>query len=212
MRIFKDLEQYSMMMPQANFTVHQYLLLSDAPVFFSTGSLAQTESIMPDIKKALGGKALKYFLLSHIDTDECGGLAAFVREFPDMTLVCGAFAAGELANYGYKGKVLVKNGGDELSDSGFSFTFVDYPAEAHLINGVLFCEKTRGIFYSSDLMIGPGDGRGKTIDAKWTALVDAINPKMGIPDAERCKKLQADLHKLAPSFVAVGHGFCVNCK
>ena len=209
--IIKDLYQFTMNIPPMHFTLHQYLLLSEEPVLISTGTMQQAALILPEIKKLLNGKELKYILFPHMESDECGGLPVFIKEYPNVITVCSELSARELPGYGYTGEIQIKKDGEVLTGNGFSFKFIDYPSEVHLQNGVVFYEETRKIFFSSDLMLRFGDAIGKTIDSTWKEEVEAINMQ-SIPNEDKLVELKNSLQKIEPEFIAVGHGFCVNCK
>lgn len=209
--IIKDLYQFSMHIPPMHFTLHQYLLLSEEPVLISAGSVQQAEQILPEIKKLLNGKELKYILFPHIESDECGGLSVFQKEYPEVVTICSELSARELPGFGYTGEIESKKQGDILTGNGFSFKFIDYPSEVHLQNGVVFYEETRKIFFSSDLMLRFGDAIGQTIDNSWKDEVEAIDIER-IPNKDKLKTLKSNLQQIEPKFIAVGHGFCINCK
>lgn len=210
-KIYTDLYQFSIHIPPMHFTIHQYLLLSEEPILISTGTAQQAEQILPEVKELLNGKELKYILVSHMESDECGGLSAFQKEFPDVIAVCSNLSARELPGFGYNGKIAAQKQGDVISGKGFSLRFIDYPSEVHLQDGLAFYEETRKIFFSSDLMLRFGDAVGETIENCWKDEVNAIDLER-IPHAEKLPILQKSLHELDPNFIAVGHGFCVKCK
>jgi Uncharacterized flavoproteins len=209
--ISKDLYQFSAHIPFMHFTLHQYLLLSEEPVLISTGTMQQAEQVLPEIKKLLNGKELKYILFAHIESDECGGLPVFLKEYPNVITVCSELSARELPGFGYAGEIQSKKHGDVLTGNGFSFKFIDYPSEVHLQNGVVFYEETREIFFSSDLMLRFGDALGDIIDSSWKEEVGSINIER-IPNENQLEALKNSLLEIEPKFIAVGHGFCVNCK
>lgn len=55
-----------------------------------------------------------------------------------------------------------------------------------------------------------GDAAGKTIQASWADEVNAISDSR-VPVEEKRKKLKTELLEITPEFVAVGHGFCIEC-
>lgn len=91
-----------------HFTLHQYLLLAEEPVLISTGTVQQAEKKLPEIKKLLNEKELKYILFPHMESDECGGLQVFIKEYPNIITVCSELSARELKGYGYIGEIQVK--------------------------------------------------------------------------------------------------------
>lgn len=209
--ISKNLYQFSAHIPFMHFTLHQYLLLAEEPVLISTGTMEQAKQILPEIKELLNEKELKYILIPHMESDECGGLPVFLKEYPNVITVCSELSARELPGYGYTGEIQVKKHGDILTGNGFSFKFIDYPSEVHLQNGIVFYEESRKIFFSSDLMLRFGDALGDTIDSSWKEEVEAINIDV-IPNENKLAALKNNLQEIEPGFIAVGHGFCVNCK
>lgn len=208
--IAPKLHQYSVHIPPMDFTIHQYLLASDPAILFAAGTAQQAKAALPEVKKVLGGCSLKYVFVSHMESDEAGGLSVWRAAYPDLKVVCGSLAARELPGWGYDGETVAISGGDELEDGNLSLRFVDYPSEVHLQDGVLCLERNSGVFYSSDLFLRFGNGVGQTMRAKWADEVASIDERR-VPGAGACAKLKADLAALDPRFVAVGHGFCLEC-
>lgn len=206
--ITKNLYQFSVYIPPINFTIHQYLLNTDPAILFAAGTAQQAEAILPDLKQILGNKPLKYVFISHMESDEAGGVFVLRREYPDLQVISSELTARELPGYGYTGTIIPKKGGAELKDGALDLTFVDYPAEVHLQNGLVCLEKNSGILYSADLFLRWGNGIGKTVDSTWKDEVSAINEER-VPNEETRAALQEKLMKLDPKFVAVGHGFRV---
>ncbi|WP_295361897.1 MBL fold metallo-hydrolase [uncultured Pseudoramibacter sp.] len=209
--IIKNLYQFSIYIPPMDFTIHQYLLANDPAILFAAGTVQQVESILPDIREILGDKPLKYVFVSHMESDEAGGVFELLKAYPDLTVICGNLAARELPGYGYTGKIKAVSAQKTLTDGALDLQFVDYPAEVHGQNGVLCFDKKSGIFYSADLFLRFGNALGKTIDSAWKDEITAIDAAR-VPEAGQRKKLQDALLKITPEFVAVGHGFCVKCK
>lgn len=209
--IYPGVYQFSLLIPHMLFTIHQYLLLSEEPVLISTGTAGQTERILPEIKKFLNGKELAYVLVAHMESDECGGLSIFQREYPKMITVCSELCARELRGFGYAGIIAARGRGEVLSGKGFSLKFIDCPSEVHLQDGLVFYEETRRIFFSADLMLRFGDAAGKTIKSSWKDEVNSIGEER-VPNAVKLQALQNSLRGLSPDFIAVGHGFCIDCR
>ena len=164
-RIHENLYLFSIYIPPMDFTIHQYLLASDPAILFATGTAQQAKEILPQIQNILGGRELKYIFISHMESDEEGGIFVFRQAYPGVIVICGSLAAHELPGWGYDGAVEIKSGRDELNDGGLSLSFVDYPSEVHDQNGIICFEKKSGIAYSADLLLRYGDGVGKTLKA-----------------------------------------------
>ena len=150
--ICNDLYQFTENDPTMGLYTHQYLLLTEDPVLIHTGTMKQAETILPKIKTLLGGRELRYILVSHFETEVCGGLLLFQIAFPEAITICSEAQAWQLYNLGYTSPVAAKKTGETLTGDDFEFYFYDYPSGAHKMEGLLFIENKRGIFFSGDLM------------------------------------------------------------
>lgn len=208
MTIYDNLFQFTEYIAPIRLSIHQYLLMTPEPVLVHTGTADQAEKIIPQLKEILGTLPLKYVLVSHFESDECGGLTVLKKHFPEITAVCSEICARQLAGFGYEGRTLIKKAGDTLEGDGFLFTFIDYPSEIHLQNGLLFFEEVRKILFSSDLMFRLGNSHGKILESAWRDEVYNIDMSR-VPNEEKLKLMKNELLKIDPQFVAVGHGPCV---
>ena len=208
--ISERLYQFSDYIPRLDFTIHQYLLAADPAVLFAAGTHQQARAILPELRELLSGRPLKYVFVSHVESDECGGSSVLLGEWPEMTVLCSALAARELSGFGYGGRVIVASPGSPLEDGELSLRSILYPSEVHLQDGLVCYEEGSGVFYSSDLMLRFGDGRGRTLRAHWEDEVRAISLDR-VPHEARLRALQEALLGISPKFVAVGHGTCVEC-
>lgn len=208
MTIYDDLYQFTEYIAPIRLSIHQYLLMTPEPVLIHTGTSGQTEKIIPQLKEILNSIPLKYVLISHFESDECGGLPVLKEHFPEVIAIYSEICARQLTGFGYNVKTLIKRGGDTLEGDGFLFSFIDYPSEVHLQNGLLFFEEVRKILFSSDLMFRLGDSHGKILESAWRDEVYNIDMSR-VPNEERLKSMKNELLKIDPEFVAVGHGPCV---
>lgn len=206
--ITHKLYQFSVTIPQRNFTIHPYLLATQPSILFATGTVQQAKAVLPEIREILGDWPLDYIFVSHMESDECGGLSVLLQAYPEVTVLCSGLAARELPGYGYTGKLRIGREDEELREGDLNLRFFDYPAEVHLQNGLLCYEQNRGIFYSADLMLRFGDAAGQILDADWLTEVAAIGEDR-VANAPRLRTLQDKLRTIRPSFVAVGHGYCL---
>lgn len=209
--IRKNLYQFSVYIPPMDFTIHQYLYAADPAILFAAGTVQQAESILPEVQKILGDRPLKYIFVSHMESDEAGGIGIFRKAYPEVTVLCSQLAARELPGFGYQGKILAEKDGDILQDRDLKLRFVSYPAEVHLQDGLVCLEENSGIFYSSDLMLRFGNGVGQTISGNWKEEVQSID-RTRVIDQEKREELTQKLIALKPSFAAVGHGFCMDLQ
>ncbi len=206
--IYKDLYQFTDVLEPIKLSMHQYLLLSDEPVLIQTGAVPQAQATLPLLKKLLGDKSLKYILISHFESDECGGLSLVLKEYPEAVAVCSEVTARQLWGFGIAQNIEIKKPGETLCGKDFEFKVIGYPSEMHMWEGVLFMEMKRGVFFSSDLMFQMGETHGQVIEKNWADTINTSGADQ-LPSLDMQKKLIADLKDLAPMFVASGHGLCI---
>lgn len=206
--ISKDLYQFTAVMEPMKLSMHQYLLLTKEPILVQTGAVGQAHTTIPQLRKLLGEEQIKYILISHFESDECGGLALVLQEYPDAVVVCSEVTARQLMGFGITQQVMVKKPRELFCGDDFSFQAISYPSEMHLWEGLLFFEQQRGIFFSSDLMFGFGENHGQVLESSWSAAIKASGVDT-LPNQELQKKLYADLQAISPQFIASGHGVCM---
>lgn len=208
MQIYPELFQFTVVMEPIKLSIHQYLLLTEEPILIQTGDIQQAQATLQQLKELIGDRRLKYILVSHFESDECGGLSLVLQEYPNAVTVCSEVTARQLRGFGITETIEIKKAGDILGGKDFQFKIISYPSEMHMWEGILFIEKKRGIFFSSDLMFRMGETHGQVIESSWT---DAVNDSGAaqMPNPDMQKKLLEDLRMLAPFFVASGHGPCI---
>ena len=160
--------------------------------------------LIPQIKKILGEKKLKYIYISHFESDECGGLSQLLKDFPEVTVISSETTARQLMGFGITFNIQQKKGGEIFEGNDFELEFLNYPSEMHLWDGIVAFEKKRGIFISSDLVFIFGEFHGEIREGSWIKEVENSGAK------EISEKLFLDLLKLKPNFIATGHGPCVS--
>ncbi|BCN31957.1 oxygen-binding di-iron domain-containing protein [Anaeromicropila herbilytica] len=207
-KIYTDLYQFTQVIEPIKLSIHQYLLVGKEPILIQTGAMPQTEVTLPQIKEILGEMQLKYILVSHFESDECGGLSVVLKEYPNAITVCSEVTARQLMGFGITNQVEIKKPTDTLSGNDFEFGIIGYPSEMHLWEGLLFIEMKRGIFFSSDLMFAMGENHGKIIEKTWDEAI-GFSGVENIPMGDMLDKMMRDLRALSPRFVACGHGPCV---
>lgn len=210
-QIYPNLYQFTDVLEPIKLSMHQYLLLTDEPILIQTGAVPQAQATLPQLKELLGGRPLKYILISHFESDECGGVSLVLKEYPEAICVCSETTARQLWGFGLAKNVEIKKPGDKLTGKDFEFQAIAYPSEMHLWEGLLFIETKRGIFFSSDLMFRMGETHGQTIECSWNDSVNASGVNQ-LPSQDLQKQMTDALKLLNPEFVAPGHGPCIKIK
>ena len=206
--IYPSLYQFTLTIPGMGFTIHQYLLNGEAPVLFATGIEQQAVTILKEIKIILGEKQLEYIFVSHMESDECGGLPVFMEAYPDVKVICSELTVRELSGFGVNVNTIACNSKAELKDRNLDLKFIDYPSEVHLQNGIIAIDRNSGVLYSGDLFLSFGEAAGICKETAWETEINALDEQR-VPNAAMCDKIKAELRTLRPKFVAVGHGFCL---
>ena len=152
-----DLHLFTDYMQPVNLSFNQYLLLTEEPVLFHTGSAQQAAALLPRLEAALAGRPLRHIFVSHFESDECGGLAALLDRYPDASVICPEVTARQLMGFGYQCSLDAKKPGEHIVTDSFDLEFIGYPSEMHLWEGLLAYEHRRKIFFSSELMMRWGE-------------------------------------------------------
>ncbi len=203
-QIQKDLYQFSTHIPVIDLSFNQYLLIGEDPLLVHTGSHDQAVGIMPEVKKVLGGKSLRYIFISHFEGDECGGLAHVLENYPNAQVVCSEITARQLVSFGIKSKSLVQKPGEILKTADFELEFISYPSEMHLWEGLLVFERQRGILFSSDLFLR-FESNAEPLRVNFKDEIQSITEQQ-IPNPKGLQTLQETLSKLPLRLIATGHG------
>ncbi|MDF2541486.1 MAG: lactamase [Herbinix sp.] len=206
--IKQDLHQFSMYMKAIDLTFHQYLLLTEEPILVHTGSVTLAEALLPQLSVVLKDISLKYIFISHFESDECGGLSQILKQYPEAIPICSEVTARQLEGFSICNRMMIKKPGDKLTTNSYELEFLEYPSEMHLWEGLLAYETHRQIFFSSDLMMRFGEELGTEIESSWHSEIKNIQHNQ-LPDPEKRAKLQKNLAKLNPKYIAPGHGPCL---
>ena len=209
--IYKDLYQFSQFREDINLSTHQYLYLTSKPMLIHTGSYDAAKANVPEIEKLLNGAALDSVFVSHIGADECGGLSVILGKWPEAKVICSEHTARNLRGFGVKAELMISSPRMNYYCKEFDMKFIDYPSDAHLLNGLLMFDMNSGIFFSSDLMMRAGNGEGKVTVSSWKDEVNATNTRQ-VPNRVLVHNLKRDLMGISPKFIAVGHGYCMNLR
>lgn len=207
-QIHPNLYQFTDVLEPIKLSMHQYLLLTEEPLLIQTGAVPQAKATLPFLKQLLGNRPLKYILVSHFESDECGGLSLMLEAYPQVITICSEVTARQLMGFGITNRFEVKQPGDTFIGDDFEFQIIGYPSEMHMWQGLLFMEKKRGIFFSSDLMFAMGENHGQVIENSWETAIASSGVDL-LPNSILQENLIADLKTLSPIFIASGHGPCI---
>ena len=209
--VYNDLYQFSQFREDINLSTHQYLFLKSRPMLIHTGTYDAAKANLSEIEKLLNGTALDSVFVSHMGGDECGGLSVILERWPEAKVICSEHTARNLRGFGVKAEMIISSPRMNYYCKEYDMKFIDYPADAHLLNGLLMFDMNSGIFFSSDLMMRAGNGAGKVTMSSWKDEVNATNTRQ-VPNRTLVHNLKRDLMGVTPKFIAVGHGYCMNLE
>jgi len=72
---------------------NQFLIVDEAPTLIHTGTYPKYEGIRAKIREVLDPATLRYIVIPHFESDECGGMDRFLAEAPAAKLVCSTVGA-----------------------------------------------------------------------------------------------------------------------
>ncbi len=107
---------------------NSYLLTDEKTVLFDTVDLSVSDLFFENLAYALGGRALDYFVVHHMEPDHSATFARVLEKYPSATVVTNQKVAQMLKNYfGFAGGVHLVKEGDALSVGKRTLSFVFAP-------------------------------------------------------------------------------------
>ncbi len=141
---------------------NSYLIMDEKITLMDTVDARKSEEWLANIKVILGTRQPDYLVVSHMEPDHAGSIAAAVEEFPDMQLVGNAktFAfMGQFFDMDIQNRKKVVSEGDELSLGSHNLKFVMAPM-VHWPEVMMSYESSEKILFSAD-----GFGKFGALDA-----------------------------------------------
>lgn len=141
---------------------NSYLIMDEKIALMDTVDARKSEEWLANIKVILGTRQPDYLVVSHMEPDHAGSIAAAVEEFPDMQLVGNAktFAfMGQFFDMDIQNRKKVVSEGDELSLGSHNLKFIMAPM-VHWPEVMMSYESSEKILFSAD-----GFGKFGALDA-----------------------------------------------
>jgi flavorubredoxin len=140
------------------FSFNQYLLVDDAPLLFHTGPRALFPQVRAAIAAVMDLARLRYVGLSHIESDECGGLNLLLAAAPHAVPLCGRVAASiSMQDLADRAPHALADR-ERLSLGQREIEWLDAPHVPHGWECGLLMERTTHTFFCGDLFTQPGHG------------------------------------------------------
>jgi flavorubredoxin len=189
------------------FSFNQYLVVDEKPLLFHTGPRKLFPLIRAQIETVMPLARLRYVAFSHVESDECGGLAQFLAAAPDARPVCSDVAAmvsiADMADV----EPLPMSDGQELNLGRHQLLWQSTPHLPHGWDCGYFFDVTTKTLFCGDLFTQPGLGEQALVSGDILGPSEAFRSQMDYfahgPDT---KKLIAKLAALGPGTLACMHG------
>jgi flavorubredoxin len=143
--------------PERRISFNQFLIDDERPTLVHTGHYAMYDEVRAAIGQVLDPARLEVIVVTHFESDECGGMGRFADDTPHASLACSALgAAVNLAPWDYRGTVQGMRDGDRLELGRHTLRFIETP-HVHHWDSMMVYEENSGSLFSSDLFLQPGE-------------------------------------------------------
>jgi len=189
------------------FSFNQYLLVDDAPLLFHTGQRRLFPLVSEAIRTVMPLEKLRYFGISHFESDECGALNEFLVAAPQAVPVCSQVAAMvSITDFANRTPHALADGA-ELSLGRHTLRWFDTPHMPHSWECGLAMDVTTGTFFCGDLFTQGGAGTTALTESDILGPSEAFRGPMDY--YAHTPKTTAILERLAreqPTTLACMHG------
>lgn len=144
--------------PGADFSFNQYLVVDDEPLLFHTGQRQLFPMIKAAVSSVISIERLRHIGLSHFESDECGGLNAFLAAAPHAVPFCSEIAAMTCINDFADRPPRALADSETFHTGQRSFQWFYTPHVPHSWECGLLMETTTRTFFCGDLFTQGGKG------------------------------------------------------
>ncbi|MBD5086499.1 MAG: FprA family A-type flavoprotein [Clostridiales bacterium] len=131
---------------------NSYLVLDEKTVLLDTVDSSASLQFLENVEKALGGRALDYMIINHMEPDHCANIGAIVAKYPSVKIV-GNFKTftmmSQFFDFDVESRKVVIKEGDTLNTGRHTFTFVMAPM-VHWPEAMVTYDTTDKVLYSAD--------------------------------------------------------------
>lgn len=131
---------------------NSYLLLDEKTVLFDTVDKAVYSVFLENVAYSLGGRALDYLVVHHMEPDHAATLELLVQRYPEAKIVCNAKIKTMLAQFfplDLTDRLVLVKEGDTLSTGRHELTFVMAPM-VHWPEVMMTYDLTDKILFTAD--------------------------------------------------------------
>ena len=149
----RRLSLFENMYPIPNGVTYNAYFIDDAKTaVVDTVDKAVGDLFFENVEHLLGGRALDYVVVNHMEPDHCATLGALCEKHPETKIICSAKAAGLIAQFfkaDLEDRIEQKKEGETLDLGKHTLTFYAAPM-VHWPEVTVAYEKTSGILFSAD--------------------------------------------------------------
>ena len=131
---------------------NSYLLMDGKTVLFDTADASVCRSFLENVAHGLGGRALDYLVVQHMEPDHAANVANFLKVYPETTIVANAKTFTMIQNFfglDLEGQKLEVTNGGTLNLGNHNLTFVFAPM-VHWPEVMVTYESSEKILFSAD--------------------------------------------------------------
>lgn len=146
---------------------NSYVILDEKIAVMDTVDKRATDEWLKNLKEALGGRAVDYLVIQHMEPDHGGSIMELMGLFPEMTLVGNAKTFTMLKQFyevDIEGKTLTVNEGDTLFLGAHTLQFFMAPM-VHWPEVMVTYDQKDKVLFSAD---GFGKFGTRDADEDWT--------------------------------------------
>ena len=182
---------------------NSYIILDEKVAVMDTIDARKTGEWFDKLEAELGGRAVDYIVISHLEPDHAANIKALADKYPDAVLVLSAKAKAMLPQFfdiaGLDNRCQVVAEGDKLSLGNHELTFIMAPM-VHWPEVMLEYETSEKVLFSADAF---GKFGALSADEDWTCEARRyyfnIVGKYGAPVQTLLKKASSlDIKTICP--------------
>ncbi len=156
---------------------NSYLLLDEKTVLFDTVDKAVGERFFANVSHALGGRALDYLVISHMEPDHAATIESLVLRYPETKIICNAKIKTMLAQFfsiDMTDRLVLVKEGDSFSSGRHNFSFVMAPM-VHWPEVMMSYDSTDKILFSADAFGVFGALNGRLFADETDFMADCLD-------------------------------------
>lgn len=156
---------------------NSYLLLDEKTVLFDTVDKAVYGVFFENLEHALGGRALDYLVISHMEPDHAATIELLTLRHPETRIICNAkekIMLGQFFGRDYGDRIELVKEGDSVATGRHSLTFIMAPM-VHWPEVMMSYDTADGILFSADAFGSFGALNGRLFADEWDFMGESLD-------------------------------------